>query len=134
MPYIVLTVNPRGEVRVVQTTRPEVPDGFVAPGEVAFVVEPLAIKARHDHEVQTLDGTADEKEEKGSDTKTQADILRYFVYSHLSDVKLREVSRYFCDLAYKMDAMLPNGPEKSTALRKLLEGKDAAVRAALDQL
>lgn len=59
-------------------------------------------------------------------------ILRYFDYSHLPN-KQAEVSNYFFDLAYTMEEMLPDGPEKSTALRKLLEAKDAAVRASLDR-
>lgn len=58
-------------------------------------------------------------------------ILRYFEYGHLPPV-LGGVSAPFQELALKLDRILPDGPEKSTALRKLLEGKDAAVRAALD--
>jgi hypothetical protein len=42
------------------------------------------------------------------------------------------VSVPFSELAHRLDLILPNGPEKSVALRKLLEGKDAAVRSALD--
>lgn len=37
----------------------------------------------------------------------------------------------FQDLAYRLDWALPDGPEKSVCLSKLLEAKDAAVRAAL---
>lgn len=58
-------------------------------------------------------------------------ILRYFDFEHLKD-PLRDISADFATLAYEMEMLLPNGPEKSTALRKLLEAKDAAVRAALD--
>ena len=58
-------------------------------------------------------------------------ILRYFVYDHLPD-KLKGVSMPFWELACTMEAVLPKGAEKSVALRKLLEAKDAAVRAALD--
>lgn len=58
-------------------------------------------------------------------------ILRYFEYAHLRS-PLREVSAEFYELARTIEATLPAGAEKSTALRKLLEGKDAAVRAALD--
>lgn len=58
-------------------------------------------------------------------------ILKYFEYKHLPP-NLQEVSVYFHQLAHDLDALLPNGPEKSVALRKLLESKDAAVRAALD--
>lgn len=58
-------------------------------------------------------------------------ILRYFEYKHLPD-NLQTISIPFCELALRMEETLPKGAEKSTALRKLLEAKDAAVRAALD--
>lgn len=61
----------------------------------------------------------------------ESPILRYFAYEHLPE-KLQGVSRPFYDLAHDIDHTLPGGPEKSVALRKLLEAKDAAVRAALD--
>jgi hypothetical protein len=64
-------------------------------------------------------------------TKAPSAILRFFDYDHLP-TKQGEVSNYFFDLAYTMEEMLPDGPEKSTCLRKLLEAKDAAVRASLD--
>jgi hypothetical protein len=57
-------------------------------------------------------------------------ILRYFEYAHLPD-HLQEVSQPFHDLAHRLAAILQPGAEASTALRKLLESKDAAVRAAL---
>lgn len=57
-------------------------------------------------------------------------IIRYFEYAHLPQ-HLQQVSRHFHDLAWQLETNLPNGPEKSVALRKLLESKDAAVRAAL---
>ena len=58
-------------------------------------------------------------------------ILDYFHVGHLPE-DLQEVARRFTELAVYLDAELPGGAEKSTALRKLLEGKDAAVRSALD--
>lgn len=58
-------------------------------------------------------------------------ILRYFQFGHLPD-HLKAVSAPFADLANQLVASLPPGPELSVALRKLLESKDAAVRAALD--
>ena len=64
-------------------------------------------------------------------SESQPNILRYFKYDHLSP-RLQEVSLPFSELAHRLDLILPNGPEKSVALRKLLEGKDAAVRSALD--
>lgn len=61
-----------------------------------------------------------------------APILRYFEFAHLRDGPLRDTSSMFHELAVELDSSLPDGAEKSTALRKLLESKDAAVRAALD--
>lgn len=58
-------------------------------------------------------------------------IMQYFKYDHLP-AKLQRVSRVFADLATTIERDLPNCAEKSVALRKLLESKDAAVRAALD--
>ena len=59
-------------------------------------------------------------------------MLRYFSCAHLVDGPLRETSAKFEALASDIDELLPDNTEKHTALRKLLEAKDAAVRAALD--
>ena len=58
-------------------------------------------------------------------------ILRFFTYGHLSPY-LQRVSQPYHEMAMMLEEELPDGPEKSVALRKLLESKDAAVRAALD--
>lgn len=58
-------------------------------------------------------------------------ILRYFAFAHLPE-NLQKVSRPIGLLAEQMDAQLPDGPEKSAGLRKLLEAKDCLVRASLD--
>ena len=55
-------------------------------------------------------------------------ILKFFDYSHLP-VDLQKVSRAFAELAQDMNNDLPDGPEKSAGLRKLLEAKDCMVRA-----
>ena len=55
-------------------------------------------------------------------------IMKHFEYGHLPE-HLQEVSKRFCELAQWCDDNLPHDAETSTALRKLLEGKDAAVRA-----
>jgi len=60
-----------------------------------------------------------------------AQILRYFAWDHLPE-RLQVVSRPFGDLAAMMVNSLPQGPELTAGLRKLLEAKDCAVRAALD--
>jgi len=57
-------------------------------------------------------------------------ILKYFAYEHLPE-HLQEISKPFGELADYLDKILPNGPEKTTAFRKLLESKDCAVRAML---
>lgn len=57
-------------------------------------------------------------------------ILKYFTYSHLPD-SLQAVSAPFCELALNLANSYPPSPELSVALRKLLEAKDAAVRASL---
>lgn len=58
-------------------------------------------------------------------------ILRYFTFDHLRAGPLRDTSEKFHTLGCDLDESLPDGPEKSTSLGKLLEAKDAAVRAAL---
>lgn len=55
-------------------------------------------------------------------------ILRYFHYKHLPE-KLQGASKPFCDLAGHIVRTLPRNAERTVALRKLLEAKDAAVRA-----
>lgn len=65
-----------------------------------------------------------------SQARAHEPILQFFSYGHLPET-LQGVSKVFCDLAYSLVATLPRNPERSVALRKLLEGKDAAVRAAL---
>lgn len=57
-------------------------------------------------------------------------ILQFFIYKHLPE-HLQEVSKPFCELAIWISENLEQNLETSTALRKLLEAKDAAVRAKL---
>jgi len=69
-------------------------------------------------------------------------IIQFFAYEHLPPA-LQAVSKPFGDLARIIVAAgempagtpvqfpLPRNPERTVALRKLLEAKDAAVRAAL---
>ncbi len=57
-------------------------------------------------------------------------ILQYFAYQHLP-AHLQSVSILFHDLAQTLVRRCPRNPERTVALRKLLESKDAAVRAML---
>lgn len=59
-------------------------------------------------------------------------LLRHFTYDHLPAGPLRETSALFAALADALADALPDGPEKTTAMRKLLEARYAAVSAALD--
>ncbi len=58
--------------------------------------------------------------------------IQYFEYEHLPE-KLKQISKQIADLAHAMEAELPDGPEKSAGMRKLLEAKDCFVRAALQK-
>lgn len=57
-------------------------------------------------------------------------IMQFFVWTHLP-IHLADVSRPFGELAQQLVDTLPRNPERTVALRKLLEAKDAAVRAAV---
>jgi hypothetical protein len=59
-------------------------------------------------------------------------ILKFFAYDHLPP-HLRDVSKPFCDIASFMVSALPGCDETHAGLRKLLEAKDCAVRAALSK-
>jgi len=58
-------------------------------------------------------------------------MLKWFEYTHLP-AHLQEVSKPFGELAASLCASVEAGPERTVALRKLLEAKDAAVRAKLN--
>lgn len=55
-------------------------------------------------------------------------IMQFFAWQHLP-AHLQAVSRPFGEMAETMVNTLPRNPERTVALRKLLEAKDAAVRA-----
>lgn len=57
-------------------------------------------------------------------------IFQFFAYSHLPPL-LQSVSQPFHAAAEHLIRTLPSNEEKTTALRKLLEAKDCAVRAML---
>lgn len=58
-------------------------------------------------------------------------IMKYFRFEHLP-AHLQAISKPFADLAEQVELLPSNDPaEKATALRKILEAKDAAVRSML---
>lgn len=66
-----------------------------------------------------------------TDEMIQADpILHFFKFDHLRS-PLREISAQFAQHALYLVMEIPRNAERTVALRKLLEAKDAAVRAAL---
>jgi hypothetical protein len=57
-------------------------------------------------------------------------IMQFFAWAHLPE-KLQVISQPFGVLARTIVDTLPRNAERTVALRKLLESKDAAVRAAV---
>ena len=57
--------------------------------------------------------------------------IKYFAFAHLPP-KLQAVSKSIGELAAALEVLLPDGPEKSAGMRKLLEAKDRFVRCAID--
>lgn len=55
-------------------------------------------------------------------------LLQFFKYGHLSE-ELQAISKPFGELAEEIIKLLPPNAERTTAIRKLLEAKDCAVRA-----
>lgn len=72
-------------------------------------------------------------QERGHPSRTQYPdpMLRWFECDHLAK-PLADFSRSFQVLAFLIAGSLPSSAERTVALRKLLEAKDAAVRAKLD--
>jgi len=60
-------------------------------------------------------------------------ILQFFAFAHLPE-KLQAISKPFGEMADRIVNTLPRNPERTVALRKLLESKDAAVRAFIAKL
>ena len=57
-------------------------------------------------------------------------MLKWFEYKHLPE-HLQSISKPFNNLAVLIVTAIDSGPERTVALRKLLEAKDAAVRSKL---
>lgn len=62
--------------------------------------------------------------------KSGTDIMFYFRFGHLPE-RLQPHSKPWAELAVHVCDTIPPSAERTVALRKLLEGKDAAVRAAI---
>jgi hypothetical protein len=66
----------------------------------------------------------------GDTPEPREHILQFFGCEHLPE-PLQEVALNFAVLASILVETLPRNPERTVALRKLLEAKDAAVRARI---
>jgi len=58
-------------------------------------------------------------------------MMKWFEFKHLPE-NLQVVSVKFFEVACEIVALTEPGPERTVCLRKLLEAKDAAVRAKLN--
>ena len=77
----------------------------------------------------TADKATDALEKAASKTEAEP-IMQFFKFDHLPP-NLQPTSKAFHDLAETLVEYLPRNPERTVALRKLLEAKDCAVRAAI---
>lgn len=57
-------------------------------------------------------------------------MMQFFEYSHLPE-HLQATSQQFHALAVWVEANLPANPERTVALRKLLEAKDSGIRSMI---
>lgn len=71
----------------------------------------------------------DRNETPETTTTAREHIAQFFAFEHLPP-HLQAVSQPFAAMAEKI-LELPRNPERTVALRKLLESKDAAVRAVV---
>ena len=67
-------------------------------------------------------------ETPSKDGTPQERMFKHFSFAHLPD-HLASVSKIFHDAVVSLCESTEPGPERTVALRKLLEAKDAAVRA-----
>lgn len=101
-------------------------------GELNTIAQKNLEKEISDFEVAIADAATSALDNSNTTypTKRIYPIMQHFTYEHLPDY-LQVASRPFCELADYVDRHLPDNPEKSVTLRKLLEAKDAAVRARI---
>lgn len=64
------------------------------------------------------------------DLATLDPMMQFFSYQHLPP-RLQGASKLFHDVAANIVLNMPRNPERTVALRKLLEAKDAGVRCII---
>lgn len=103
--------------------------GFEALGPVglAWTAAGAALCQKLEQEEKVVEP---DKQEVPAEEVQHEPMMQFFTYTHLPP-HLQEVSRPFGLLAAELVLILPRNPERTVALRKLLEAKDCAVRALL---
>jgi hypothetical protein len=59
-------------------------------------------------------------------------MIKWFDWEHLAGEDLKDMAYSFQTLAFVIVNQVKSGPERTVALRKLLEAKDAAIRALVN--
>jgi len=102
--------------------------GAILPGGTLSAIHAIAcdpnIERDEREERKEQEGTMPTLEE------SHEHIAQFFRFEHLPE-HLQRVSQPFAELAAIILRDAPSNPERTVALRKLLESKDAAVRAVL---
>jgi ferritin-like protein len=80
--------------------------------------------------IETADKNLKQWAEQALTKEALEPMLQFFGYAHLPE-KMQAISRPFGELAQSLVDTLPRNPERTGALRKLLEAKDCAVRAMI---
>jgi hypothetical protein len=66
-----------------------------------------------------------------TDGGTGERMMKWFSGAHLPE-ELKDIVYEYSSLARKLCSNIPAGPERTVALRKLVESKDCAVRAIIE--
>ena len=108
----------------------------IAPGESVDLEDVSAYAEPKTVRINPVENTVEPAEpragtEKPATARPPNRMLKWFQTEHLPE-PLRDVAESCRAFASEMDRDLPEGPEKTTGLRKLLEAKDCFVRAKID--
>ena len=94
------------------------------------VFDELIEKHPDAHEIRVRSGAPQRTNVDIALEESGEQLLKFFGYAHLPPA-LQGASLMFADLAIEIVRSIPRNPERTVALRKLLEAKDCAVRALL---
>ncbi|QSJ04783.1 sliding clamp DNA polymerase [Cellulosimicrobium phage DS1] len=97
----------------------------VEDGPIHFKTERLEVLSMAEQSAEKLEAQLEEWSKK-----PHLELVKYFKFSHLPG-RLQPISEDFATMVLRLMDSPCKGPELVVALRKLLEAKDAAVRAAL---